>query len=154
MKLLLLLILNLSLEQIENNSIFSIQTDESEYLSKQLILLTGFTSDLVPFESFKFTVIDPNGDIVYNGSLFTTDGSFDTTLSLNPVNPVFGSYTINAEYSDKTANTTFNLLETLTETLIDDDTKLLVSDSMTFELDNSEYLLNDSMIISGNISNF
>jgi len=136
-------------DPIEKNSTFSIQTDESEYLSKQSISLTGFSSNLVPFESLKFTVIDPNDDTVSTGSLFTTDGNFATSILLNTVNPTFGTYTITAEYSNETAKTTFNLIETLT-----DNTKQLISDSLTFQLDNSEYLLNDSMIISGNISNF
>ena len=66
------------------NSVFSIQTDQNEYLLDQSILITGITSEIVPFESMKFTVIDPTGEQISTGNLFTVDGNFDTTtLSLN-----------------------------------------------------------------------
>ena len=130
------------------NSVFSIQTDESEYLSKQLISLTGFTSDLVPFESFKFTVIDPTGEQISTGNLFTTDGNFDTTLSLNTVNPVYGDYTVTAEYSEHIASTMFTLIENIVE--VED----ISSNAMILTLDDFEYPENDFMTISGTLPNF
>ena len=130
------------------NSVFSIQTDESEYLSKQLISLTGFTSDLVPFESFKFTVIDPTGEQISTGNLFTTDGNFDTTLSLNTVNPVYGDYLVTAEYSEHIASTMFTLIENIVE--VEDSS----SNAMILTLDNFEYTEDDYMTISGTLPNF
>ena len=58
------------------NSVFSIQTDQNEYLLDQSILITGITSEIVPFESMKFTVIDPTGEQINTGNLFTVDGEF------------------------------------------------------------------------------
>ena len=130
------------------NSVFSIQTDESEYFSKQLISLTGFTSDLVPFESFKFTVIDPTGEQISTGNLFTTDGNFDTTLSLNTVNPVYGDYIVTAEYSEHIASTMFTLIENIVE--VEDSS----SNAMILTLDNFEYTEDDYMTISGTLPNF
>ena len=130
------------------NSVFSIQTDESEYLSKQLISLTGFTSDLVPLASFKFTVIDPTGEQINTGNLFTTDGNFDTTLSLNTVNPVYGDYTVIAEYSEHIASTMFTLIENIVE--VED----ISSNAMILTLDDFEYPENDFMTISGTLPNF
>jgi len=130
------------------NSVFSIQTDESEYLSKQLISLTGFTSDLVPLASFKFTVIDPTGEQINTGNLFTTDGNFDTTLSLNTVNPVYGDYTVTAEYSEHIASTMFTLIENIVE--VED----ISSNAMILTLDDFEYPENDFMTISGTLPNF
>ena len=130
------------------NSVFSIQTDESEYLSKQLISLTGFTSDLVPLASFKFTVIDPTGEQINTGNLFTTDGNFDTTLSLNTVNPVYGDYVVTAEYSEHIASTMFTLIENIVE--VED----ISSNAMILTLDDFEYPENDFMTISGTLPNF
>ena len=58
------------------NSVFSIHTDQNEYLLDQSILITGITSEIVPFESMKFTVIDPTGEQISTGNLFTVDGEF------------------------------------------------------------------------------
>ena len=130
------------------NSIFSIQTDESEYFSKQLISLTGFTSDLVPLESFKFTVIDPTGEQINSGNLFPVDGNFDTTISLNTVNPVYGDYVVTAEYSEHIASTMFTLIENIVE--VEDS----ISNAMILTLDDFEYTENDYMTISGTLPNF
>ena len=48
------------------DSVFSIQTDQNKYFLDQSILLTGFASEVVPFESMKFTVIDPTGKQITN----------------------------------------------------------------------------------------
>ena len=69
------------------DSIFSIQTDQNEYFLDQSVLLTGFASEVVPFESMKFTVIDPTGKQITNGSLFTVDGKFETSISINFATP-------------------------------------------------------------------
>ena len=130
------------------NSIFSIQTDESEYFSKQLISLTGFTSNLVPLESFKFTVIDPTGEQINSGNLFPVDGNFDTTISLNTVNPVYGDYVVTAEYSEHIASTMFTLIENIVE--VEDS----ASNAMILILDDFEYTENDYMTISGTLPNF
>ena len=130
------------------NSIFSIQTDESEYFSKQLISLTGFTSNLVPLESFKFTVIDPTGEQINSGNLFPVDGNFDTTISLNTVNPVYGDYVVTAEYSEHIASTMFTLIENIVE--VEDS----ISNAMILTLDDFEYTENDYMTISGTLPNF
>ena len=127
------------------NSIFSIQTDESEYFSKQLISLTGFTSNLVPLESFKFTVIDPTGEQINSGNLFPVDGNFDTTISLNTVNPVYGDYVVTAEYSEHIASTMFTLIENIVE--VED----ISSNAMILTLDDFEYPVYSYMTISGSL---
>ena len=133
----------------ESVSSLTIGTDESEYLLNQSISLTGTTSKIVPFESLSFTVMDPNGKDIANGNLFTTDGQFSTNISLVSTSSLYGTYTIVAEYSDQTTSTTFNLIENIVE--VDE---VDVSDSITFVLNDFQYLLNEEIIISGNISNF
>jgi hypothetical protein len=133
----------------ESVSSLTIGTDESEYLLNQSISLTGTISKIVPFESLSFTVMDPNGKDIANGNLFTTDGQFSTNISLVSTSSLYGTYTIVAEYSDQTTSTTFNLIENIVE--VDE---VDVSDSITFVLNDFQYLLNEEIIISGNISNF
>ena len=131
------------------NSVFSIQTDQNEYLLDQPILITGITSEIIPFESMKFTVIDPTGEQISTGNLFTIDGNFDTTtLSLNTVNPVYGDYVVTAEYSEHITSTMFTLIENIVE--VEDS----VSNAMILILDDFEYTENDYMNISGTLPNF
>ncbi|MCV0371978.1 MAG: lamin tail domain-containing protein [Nitrosarchaeum sp.] len=102
-------------EDVLETGTISITTDKSEYLPGQTLTLTGMTSEIIPFEGLKFTVKDPNGKIVSNGSLYPTNGKFITTVFLSTVNPVYGTYEIIGEYFDKSAMTTFMVVEDLKE---------------------------------------
>ena len=97
----------------------------------------------------KFTVIDPNGKQINNGSLFTVDGEFDTILSINSNPPVFGEYVIAAEYGDQINSTTFSLIENVVEVDTPDSSPELI-----LTLDDFQYFENDYMTISGSIPNF
>ena len=130
-------------------SVFNIDVDQSEYFVKQSILLTGKTNEIIPYESMKFTVIDPNGKQINNGSLFTVDGEFDTILSINSNPPVFGEYVIAAEYGDQINSTTFSLIENVVEVDTPDSSPELI-----LTLDDFQYFENDYMTISGSIPNF
>ena len=140
-------------KKIEANQIvdstFSISTDQNEYSLNQFVLITGMTSEIIPYESMTFTVTDPNGSLIDSGNLFTIDGTFTTSTSINYAIPVYGAYNITAEYGDHSATATFNLIETISE-----DVEVVTSNSLNFELDKSEYFLNDEITISGKISNF
>jgi len=131
------------------DSVFSIQTDQNEYFLDQSILLTGFASEVVPFESMKFTVIDPTGKQITTGNLFTNNGEFETSISINFATPVYGDYVVNAEYSEHVASTIFSLIENIVNV---EDT--VSSNVMTLTLDDFEYLENDYMNISGSLPNF
>ena len=130
-------------------SVFNIDVDQSEYFVKQSILLTGKTNEIIPYESMTFTVIDPNGKQINNGSLFTVDGEFDTILSINSNPPVFGEYVIAAEYGDQINSTTFSLIENVVEVDTPDSSPELI-----LTLDDFQYFENDYMTISGSIPNF
>ena len=129
-------------------SVFNIDVDQSEYFVKQSILLTGKTNEIIPYESMTFTVLDPNGKQINNGSLFTVDGEFDTILSINSNPPVFGEYVIAAEYGDQITSTTFSLIENVVEVDTPD------SPEMILTLDDFQYFENAYMTISGSIPNF
>ena len=128
------------------DSTFTIQTDQKEYLLDQPVLLTGITSEIIPFESMKFTVIDPTGKQITTGNLFTSDGEFNTSISINFAAPVYGNYVVNAEYADHVSSTIFSLVENLVE--VEDS---IFSNVMTLTLDDFEYPLYPYMNISGSL---
>ena len=135
-------------EQDQTDATFSIQTEESEYFSGELVTFTGSTSEIIPFESLQFTITDPNDKQIASGNLFTTDGEFGTVIPLPSVHIIYGIYTITAQYFEQTSSTTFSIVEEIVEEIIP------VSNSITFILDNSEYLFGDNFNLSGIISNF
>jgi hypothetical protein len=140
------------IEEIQDSASFlTIMTEHSDYLPGQFITITGSTSEIIPFESLDFTITDSTGELFTSGNLFTSDGQFQTSIFLTTVNPIYGVYTINAEYGDNVKSTTFNVVEDFID---ESESIILVSDSMSFNLDKSEYYLDEKMIISGNITNF
>ena len=140
------------IEETQNtDSSLTIMADEAEYLPGQSVTITGSTSEIIPFESLHFTITDSIGDLFTSGNLFTSDGQFQTSLFLTTVNPNYGIYTIDVEYGDNITSSTFNVVEDFID---ESESALLVSDSIIFDLDKSEYSLNDYMTLSGVISNF
>jgi hypothetical protein len=138
-------------ETQDSGSLLTIMADETEYLPGQLVTITGSTSEIIPFESLHFTITDSIGNLLTSGNLFTSDGQFQTNIFLTTINPNYGVYTIDAEYGDNVKSATFNVVEDF----IDESASILpVSDSIIFDLDKSEYLLNDYMTLSGTITNF
>ena len=95
----------------KEESSIGISTDKSEYIPGNLISITGFTSEVVPFEGLTFSVIDANNDIIANGNLFPTDGNFKTSLFVTTVDPSYGTYQIKGEYFGKPVMTTFEVVE-------------------------------------------
>ena len=134
-------------ELIESS--FNISVGEDEYFLKQSISLIGTTNEIIPYESMKFTIIDPNGDQIDSGNLFTVDGEFNTSIIIDSASPVYGNYIINGEYGEQTASTTFSLIENIVE--IDESNS---SNEMIFQLDDFQYFENDYMNISGSLPNF
>ncbi len=96
----------------------SIVTDKSQYIPGQLVSITGFTSDVIPYEGMKFTLTDSSGKLTANGNLFPTDGKFLTSVFLNNIDPVLGTYNIIAEYSEKSASTSFEVVEDVKEDVL------------------------------------
>ena len=98
-------------ETQENDSLLTIMTDEPNYLPGQLVSIAGSVSEIIPFESLQFTVVNPDGDLFTSGNLFTSDGQFQTSIFLTTLNLNYGVYTINVEYGDHVESTTFNVVE-------------------------------------------
>lgn len=99
----------ISQDEIVDSS-FAITTDNSQYIPGQTVSLTATASEIIPFEGLKFTVTDSNGVVISNGNLFPTDGKFTTSFFITTVNPSIGTYQIIAEYFDKSASSTFEVI--------------------------------------------
>jgi len=139
-------------EETQNSdSLLTIMADKPDYLPGELVTITGSTSEIIPFESLQFTITDSIGELLTSGNLFTSDGKFQTSLFLTTVNPNYGVYIIEVQYGDDVKSATFNVVE---DFIYESESILTVSDSITFNLDKSEYLLNDYMTLSGTITNF
>lgn len=102
-------------EPISEISELNLITDKSQYIPGQTITITGTTSEIIPFEGLNFNIKDPSGNMISSGNLFPTDGKFTTTVFLTTVSPVYGTYEIIGEYSDKSVNTTFEVVEDFKE---------------------------------------
>ena len=128
-------------QKVKQNEEISMTTDKFRYIPGQMVSITGFASEIIPFEGMKFTVTNANGDLIANGNLFPTDGKFLTNIFISTVNPVFGTYDIIAEYSDKITSTSFEVVE---------DTKEDVPISLW--TDKVSYGLGDEVQITGRLN--
>ncbi len=102
-------------QQQEEDSSLSIVTDKPQYIPGQTVSIVGTASEIVPFAGMKFTVTDSSGVEIYDGNLYPTDGKFTTDIYITTVNPEFGTYVINAEYSDKSTSATFEVVKDIKE---------------------------------------
>ena len=141
---------NMEVSIESSSSSFDISTDKSEYVPGEFISIMGSTNEIIPYAGMKFSITDSNGKLIDNGNLFTSTGEFTTKIFLNTINPNYGEYTITAEYSDHAASVVFNVINNAD----DDLTSQIVPDSLILETNESEYLINDYLIMSGKIANF
>ena len=128
-------------EEIIDGSL-NITTDKSQYLPGQTVSITATATDIIPFEGMTFTVTDSQGVLISNGNLFPTDGKFTTTLFMNTVNPVYGTYEIIAEYFDKSTSTTFEVISDQKEDV-----------PISLWTDKEVYGVGDTVNISGRLNN-
>ena len=138
-------------DEEENTSSLSIATNTLEYFPGELVSISAFTNNVVLFESLVFSVTDSQNKLITQGNLFTTNGDFSTELFLNTVNPNYGIYTITAEYDEELAISTFTVLDPSVDVVPIDE---ISSNLMILKTDDSEYVLNSYMVISGSITNF
>ncbi|MCV0431628.1 lamin tail domain-containing protein [Nitrosopumilus sp.] len=102
-------------QENKEESDISILTNKSQYLPGENVSISGFASEIIPFEGMSFTVTDANGKIVANGNLFPTNGKFSTSIYLTTVSPNYGVYEIKATYFDKSASSTFEVIQDVKE---------------------------------------
>ncbi|MFQ5497157.1 MAG: lamin tail domain-containing protein [Nitrosopumilus sp.] len=104
------------IEQTEKeDSSLSILTDKSQYIPGQSVSITGYSSEIIPFEGMKLKVTDSRGDVISSGTLYPSSGEFTTSLFITTIDPGYGTYEIYAEYFDKSASTSFEVVEDIKE---------------------------------------
>ena len=123
------------LDDVQSDSVLNVQTEKSEYLPGQSVSITGFTSNIVPFETVKFSIIDADDQLIDSGNLFPINGEFSTDIFLSTVNPSYGVYQILVEYSDQSTTTTFDVIESLD----DDSSSELLKSSLVLNIARSDF---------------
>ena len=102
-------------QKTKEDSSVRIVTDKSQYLPGNVVTLTGYASETIPFAGMKLTITDANNNSVYSGTLYPTNGEFSATFFVTTVDPSIGEYVIDAEYGDKIISTTFEVIEDIKE---------------------------------------
>jgi hypothetical protein len=130
-------------QEEKEDGIINITTDKSQYLPGQTVSIVGTASEIIPFESMKFTVKDYQGQIIASGNLFPINGEFKTSIFLTTVNPTYGSFEIIAEYFDKSTSSSFDVVEDIREDVL-----------ISLWTDKEVYGLGDVVSITGRLNNF
>jgi hypothetical protein len=126
---------------IPEQTTFGIFTDGSQYLPGDTILITGSISKTIPFEGLRYELRDPDGKMVEFGTLYPTDGKVSAFVFLTTVNPVYGTYVLTGEYSDKTSTTSFELVKDVKEDTL-----------ISLWTDNEVYGVGDTVSIFGRLN--
>ena len=95
--------------EIPEERIFAMVTDKSQYLPGETVYISGITTEIIPFVGLKYDVKNPNGVIIFSGTLYPTNGEFSGSIYLTTIDSVFGTYVITGEYLDKTS-TSFDVI--------------------------------------------
>lgn len=128
-------------QEIKQDEELSIITDKSQYIPGETVSITGFATEIIPFQGMKFTVTDSGGNLISNGNLFPTNGKFLTSFFLTTVDSKYGTYNVIAEYFDKSTSTSFEVLEDLKEDV-----------PISLWTDKEAYGLGDVVTISGRLN--
>ncbi len=128
-------------QEEKEDSFISIVTDKSQYIPGEFVSIIASTSEIIPFEGMKFSVIDSEGQEIASGNLFPTNGQFSTSVFVTNIDPHFGVYRVNAEYSDKSISATFEVIEDFKEDV-----------PISLWTDKIAYGLGDEVKISGRLN--
>ncbi|HET8720212.1 MAG TPA: MG2 domain-containing protein [Candidatus Nitrosotenuis sp.] len=102
---------------IQETSELTITTDKTQYIPGQKTLISGSTTHVIPYEGLKYTVYDPKGNQLFTGRLYPNpSGDFSVPVFMTTVKPVYGIFTLIADYGDQHARTTFELVQEIKDT--------------------------------------
>ncbi|KKL27501.1 hypothetical protein LCGC14_2384520, partial [marine sediment metagenome] len=136
-----------------------ISTDKESYIPGETAIIFAETSDIIEFEGLKFTVTNPGGIQIFDGTLFPSiggvntgvrggdfnqyeDAQFITNLFMDTISPSYGIHTISAEYGTQTATATFDLNEDVKEDVL-----------ISLTTDKEVYGIGETVKISGRLNN-
>ena len=93
-----------------------VTAEKEAYLVGQFVKIKASTTDVIPLEGLKYKLINPEKQTVTSGVLYpNAKGEFTGSVFMNTVKPVYGKYSITAEYSTYYAEATFDLVADLKE---------------------------------------
>ena len=137
-----------------------LSTDKESYIPGETVILFGNTNSSIEYAGLVYTVTDPNGKQIFDGTIFPNPQfsivhqagggqiyPFSTQMFMQTVNPVYGTYEIQGTYksldpySDSAeidANTTFQVVQD-------------VRDESIFSLstDKEIYSVSDTIFVTG-----
>ena len=156
-----------------DSEVVDIFTNKSNYIPGEDVVLSASTDSSIEFGGLEYVVKDPNGDTVFSGIIFPNSEfstvfkqgggqlyPFSTELYMSPVNPIYGTYEIHADFKAQnafavdttiSATTTFNLVQDIKE----DAAISLSTDKEVYSLDDiikvtgrSNYVWTDDLELS------
>ena len=131
------------LTEVEIDTELSITTDKASYIPGETAAIIAQTNDIIPFEGMKFTVTNPDGKQIFDGTLYpNTNGEFSTSIFMTTVEPVYGFHQIVSEYGTHSAVSSFELSEDIKEDKI-----------ISLTTDKPAYALGETVYINGRLNN-
>ncbi len=117
-------------------------TDMSEYVYGDTVIMSAQTSVPIPGEALSYYVSDPNGKVIHREKVVNADGNFDNRIPLTG-NLVHGTYVITADYGDQHASATFEVTGPVIPDIVQ------TAASLTVGSDMDVYATGDTMLFSG-----
>jgi len=145
--------------ETENLQMF---TDKTSYLPGETVIFSAETNSSIEYGGLYYTVTDPNGKIIFDGTIFPTSTfstvyqagggqiyPFSAQLFMSPVNPIFGTYEIEGvfKHQNSFSTNTYNELFGKTTFTLSKDAKEDVAISLT--TDKELYTIGDVVKVSG-----
>ena len=127
-----------SSSDVDVSEFVSLSTDKPAYIPGELVILSGDTNSLIPYGGLDYTVTDPDGNVVFEGTIFQNEKfstvhqqgggqlyAFSTQLYMSTVEPTYGEYYVNGVYKSQNPlyDTSENTLKTRTTFELKEDVK-------------------------------
>ena len=144
-----------------NSEFLEIFTEKESYIPGETVILFADTNSAIEYGGLEYVVTNPNGEVSYSGSIFPNSEfsivyqqgggqiyPFSSQMYMSPVNPVFGTYEINAifKHQNSFSQDTGSLSASAIFTLVED-----VKEDVPISLstDKSLYSVGDIVKVSG-----
>ena len=139
----------------------SLSTDKESYIPGEFVIFFADTNSEIEFGGLDYTVTNPNGETVFEGTIFPNSEfstvfqhgagqiyPFSTKFFMAAVNPVYGTYEINGTFkSQDTRATSTNTIEASTTFILAEDVKEDVPISIS--TDKEIYSVGDIIKVTG-----
>ena len=139
----------------------SLTTDKESYIPGEFVVFFADTDSEIEFGGLDYTVKNPNGKVVFEGTIFPNSefstvfqhGSgqiypFSTKFFMSAVNPVYGTYEVNGVFkSQNSLATSENTIEASTTFILGEDVKENVP--ISIYTDKDIYSVDDIIKVTG-----